>query len=303
MKRISNKEPLIKVGYLISYDYKYLFNSLPLVYPFADVIVLSLDKNRKTWSGNQFDIPELFFEQIKAFDTENKIKIYEDEFYLEGYDTPMELETRQRNLMSNFMQLGGWHLQIDVDEYPIDFKKIIDFLKSNKFLLKLKEYVCVNVLCEWITLYKYDEYGFYYVNPIVEKFYVATNNPNYNKARVVKGKNLVLNEYFIHQSWARSEAEIQQKVENWGHAKDFDTNLVLDNWKKLNKENYTEFINFHPLIPKTWTSVKFIEAKNIKEFIEKLSIESPKISFKLRKKLFKLRLQLLWFTFLKAIKK
>lgn len=48
---------------------------------------------------------------------------YKDDFYVTGF-SPMELETRQRNLIGEFMGKGGWHLTIDTYEYPYDFEKL-----------------------------------------------------------------------------------------------------------------------------------------------------------------------------------
>lgn len=114
-----NNKQNIKVGYLVSYDYQLMEYSLPTVYQCSDQIYLAIDKNRKTWRGNTYELPNTFFEWIKGVDKENKIHIYEDSFYFSNI-SPMELETRERNLLANFMGSGGWHIQIDVDEYFLD---------------------------------------------------------------------------------------------------------------------------------------------------------------------------------------
>ena len=67
----SNKN-MIKVGFLVSYDYQLLEYSLPIVYQYADEIYLAIDKERKTWSGNIFQLPDTFFECINRVDTVGK---------------------------------------------------------------------------------------------------------------------------------------------------------------------------------------------------------------------------------------
>ena len=67
---------MIKVGYLISYDYELLFNSIPTVYKEADEIFLAIDKDRRTWAGNNFSLPNTFFERIKELDTQKKNNIF-----------------------------------------------------------------------------------------------------------------------------------------------------------------------------------------------------------------------------------
>ena len=54
---------MIKVGYLISYDYELLFSSLPTVYDESDEIFLAIDKDRRTWAGNNFSLPSTFLKE------------------------------------------------------------------------------------------------------------------------------------------------------------------------------------------------------------------------------------------------
>lgn len=89
---------MIKVSYLVSYDYYMFLTSVSQLYDYVDQIVVSIDKDRKTWSGNNFEIPNSFFDEVKKFDKNNKIDFYFDTFYL-PHLTPMENETRQRNLV------------------------------------------------------------------------------------------------------------------------------------------------------------------------------------------------------------
>ena len=55
----------INVGILMSYDYECLKQSLPLIYENSDRIVLALDENYNTWSGNKFEVDPDFFDWIK----------------------------------------------------------------------------------------------------------------------------------------------------------------------------------------------------------------------------------------------
>lgn len=80
---------------------------------------------------------------------------------------------------------------------------------------------------------------------------------------------LITNFYFVHQSWARDESELQEKVNNWGHKNDFNQAKYFENWQNINRDNFTEIKNFHPVNPNEWESFEYIESKNIKEFIGK----------------------------------
>jgi len=77
---------MIKVGFLVAYDYRMLLHSIPLV----------------SWAGNRFTICSGFFEKIKAMDPDHKIEIYEDDFFVEGLD-PLALDTRERQMLSDRM--------------------------------------------------------------------------------------------------------------------------------------------------------------------------------------------------------
>ncbi|SDQ85261.1 hypothetical protein SAMN05421664_2845 [Chryseobacterium soldanellicola] len=266
---------MIKAGYLLSYDYSYIFTSVNQIYHEVDSIVISYDADHKTWAGNDVFIPESFFTDIKKIDSDNKITFYKDKFYVPGMQ-PMELETRQRNMMAEKLGLDGWHIQIDGDEYAYDFKKITQFLRNNSFLLKKPEKNPINFQVNFVTLFKQNEEGFFVITPFDEKCMLITNYPKYEYARLTnKGRTLPLDYYLIHQSWARDEEEIVEKINNWGHKNDFDTSKFLDLWKELNASNYSEFKDFHPIYKSLWKELSFFPSKNIDEFISLFSKKYP----------------------------
>lgn len=243
---------IIKVGFLISYDYDLLKQSLPMIYPYADEIFLAIDKDRKTWKGNAYQLPEIFFEWIREIDADNKIRIYEESFYLPNF-SPIFLETRERNLLARYMGESGWHIQIDADEYFLNFKEFVDNLKG------LKDCSPTIIYAEWVIIFKQDTTGIYYVNPS-ELFPVATNYPFYIYARKISQEaiKLKMNVKVIHQSWGRNEAELKFKLKNWGHADDIDWESYLYFWRSVNKDNYKEVKNFHPLSPSLWSDLKYV---------------------------------------------
>jgi hypothetical protein len=62
---------MIKVSYLVSYDYFMLLTSIRQLYEYVDKIVVAIDIDRKTWSGNTFEIPESFL-RLKSLIVETK---------------------------------------------------------------------------------------------------------------------------------------------------------------------------------------------------------------------------------------
>jgi hypothetical protein len=119
----------IKIIFLLAYDFELVKLSLPCVYNHADKILFSIDINRTSFAGNKYYFDENFINWIKEYDTESKITIYEDNFYQSNL-TVMECETRQRQMSADYLGEGGWTIQLDVDEYFINFKSFVTFLET-----------------------------------------------------------------------------------------------------------------------------------------------------------------------------
>ncbi|TGD82986.1 hypothetical protein [Hymenobacter wooponensis] len=255
----------IKVGFVVAYDWYLLEQSLPIVYEDADKICISIDKNRVGWSGKEFLFDEQGFRKlIKKLDYKNKIDVYEDVFYKPEL-TPIENDSRQRQLMAEHQGPGGWHVQLDADEYFVNFGKFAQWLRNSSFSYP------VNIICPSITLFKKLEKGFLAVE--AEKFAsseiigAATNKPAYKHARISDWFNVLVPYEIIHQSWARTSQEIEQKVRNWGHSNDFDINGYIEFWESLTEDNYRGFVNFHPIYPRNWPKLIFIEGDSINDIV------------------------------------
>jgi len=238
---------IIKAGYLISYDYKYVKTSLPRIYPDVDEIFFAVDVNGKTWSGEDLEISNDFWDWVKEFDADHKITIYRDEFYRAGL-TPMECDTRERNMLGMKMGEADWYIQIDSDEYFVDFATFIN---------KLKEYAAdipTSVYCSVATLFKQLSDGFLLIDESFETLSFATNHPVYDLARnnTSGNQHVYWDDLVLHQSWARSSKEIALKLANWSHKNDFNTESFYKLWTAIDEYNYYCLADFHPLNPKTW---------------------------------------------------
>ena len=278
-------EKIIKIGFCAAYDWVLLKNSIPRVYDQADIICISIDKNRKAWGGETYQFDEQSFREFVAgIDTQNKIDVYEDDFSLAALSA-MENDTRQRNLMSKRMGDGGWHIQIDSDEYFLDFENCTAKLKSINHHPTGEEKP-LNVCAFCVPLIKKLPTGFLYVDfqdKMPETLPFATTMPVYNRARLNGHFNIYVPEYVIHETWARSEEELWLKINNWGHASeelDMERNKLsyYNFWKALDSYNYQYVGNFHPAIPQTWPSLKFLMAQSVEEFINKFELPDLPLS-------------------------
>lgn len=260
---------MIKVSYLVSYDYAMLLTSVMQLYHYVDKIVIAIDSERKTWSGNAFYIPESFFEQVRKVDVKNKIEFYFDMFYLPEL-SPMENETRERNLALAKLG-GGWKIQLDVDEYVYEFQSIYKYLRKYWFLTLFPKLTPICLKGKLTTLYRELPEGFLYIEnneqfPFITNQSYNTHTRNNNKIR-----NFYTNINVIHQSWARSDAQILTKIKNWGHRDDFDTIGYFEFWRSLNSDNYRNYKNIHPLAPEVWNELYFLKSNNIDGFITEFS--------------------------------
>jgi hypothetical protein len=268
----------IKVGFCIAYDWYLLEHALPLIYADADQICLSIDRDRISWSGARYAFDEDGFRALlKRIDIDGKIKLLEDNYHLSDL-SPMANEVRQRNCIAEFQGKGGWHIQLDCDEYFYDFKGFVHYLRAFPQTGR-----ALNICCPWITLYKQVADGFLYVDPVdkkkIEYMQIATRCPVYEYGRRNGFFNVYTNFAIIHQSWARDRKEIQAKINNWGHALDFDKDRYFSFWDSLNSSTYKEASDFHFLQPAVWPKLSFVNGRSVPELMKNFgSVHFPSLS-------------------------
>ncbi|HEY3402699.1 MAG TPA: hypothetical protein VGK59_04875 [Ohtaekwangia sp.] len=269
-----DERSMIKVGFNVSYDWVLLKKSLPRIYAHADRICFSIDKNRKTWSGQSYAFDDhAFRDWLKQADPDNKVDVYEDDFSLPGLSA-MENDSRQRNMMAARMGKGGWHVQIDSDEYFLAFDEFIKALR-NIIPRPSGDEKALNVCPALLPLIKKVKTGYLFVDfktRLPEHAPFATNVPVYHAARRNGHFNVVVPSYVIHETWARSDDELWYKFSNWGHADEefaqMDRRTSYFNlWKSLDENNYQYLCDFHPGEPAAWPALGFCKAGSIEELM------------------------------------
>ena len=245
---------VIKVGILISYDYEFVKTLLPIIYDHIAEIYFAVDVDRLTWSGEKFEINEDFWAWVSEFDTGKKVTIYEDQFYVSGL-TAIQCDTRERNMLSEKMGPCDWYIQIDSDEYFVDFAAFISKLHS------FEANGPTTIACNVATLYKEVDGGFLVVAESNEILNFATNNPVYDAARNNDSGNVLVHwdDLVLHQSWARTPEDIYLKLHNWSHKDDFPVQSFYNLWKAIDKYNAYALADFHPLLGPTWRKLRFIQ--------------------------------------------
>lgn len=263
-------EGKIQVGYLVSYDYELLKNSIPTVYSESDTVFLAIDSNRKTWKGQTIEIKEDFFKWIEDFDTQKKIVIYEEEFYIQGL-TAMECEIRERKMLAHKMGIGNWLIQLDSDEYFYDFRKFVSFLKTKNHLLINPENKIVQICGFKINLYKYVDEGVLYVDKL-DKFMIATNYPNYKIGRHAKCRSIYTDSVALHDCLSRSREDLVQKIENWGHNDEINKNEFMNKWDSVSISNYKQIRGFFYLDPMHWKTLEFMKGNSLQELLSNFKL-------------------------------
>lgn len=272
-------ESLIKVGICVAYDWALLKNSLPRIYRDADVICLGLDKDRHAWSCEPYPFDnQNFFQFIESIDVEKKIIVYEDDFSIPSLDKRANCN-RHRTLIAEKLGQGGWHIQIDADEYFIDFAGYVKYLKRFNPDPKPNQ-KAINICCPFIPLIKKVTGGYLMVdfrNSLPEIIPMATNRPDYQRARQNGHFNHLAPFFVIHDTWSRSEEELWYKINNWGHAseelKEESGRISYFNlWKSLDRQNCRYVSNFHPIKPEVWPALSFSDGNNLEDFLQKLEL-------------------------------
>jgi hypothetical protein len=260
---------LVKVGMCVAYDWHLLEFALPAIYAEADLILLSIDRDRVSWANQKFSMnDEKFYSFVKNFDPVGKIRILEENFH--PYESPMQNEVYQRNRMAEIMGKDGWHVQLDCDEYFLDFASFVSFLRGRGEGPSRP----VNICCPLITLYKKVDDGFLYVRstPASREYLpTATRHPEYEYGRRNGHFNIYTNFIILHQSWARTDEEVLQKLANWGHKNDFDGGKYFQLWKSTTKSNFEQLKDFHPMEAWRWPGLGLIQGESVAYAIRSIS--------------------------------
>jgi len=263
----------IQVGFLMSYDYELLKKSIPPVYALADTIFLAMDHKKRTWSGNYFEVDPSFYQWLAEFDSDKKITIYEDNFYVPDI-TGIQNDTRERYMLALKMGIGNWLVQVDSDEIFIDFEKFVRRLRKYDSYLDNPDQHPIQLAGFHINVYKYLDDGLLYIDEPT-KLMLATNWPNYKVAKNTRERIIYADDFILHEGLARTEEELLLKLDNWSHKHEMNPNF-LEKWRNANKDNYREITDVFYLEPEIWKSLAYLPSKSLTE-LKKLVAEAPNL--------------------------
>lgn len=237
----------------IAYDYKYAIISILSYYQIADEIILAIDKDRISWANKKYEFDnEFFLNKLQIIDVDQKITLFQDNFHL--YE-PLKNDTYERNKISIVCKKDNYIVGIDSDEILLNPQEFYEWMIVNN----PKEDIC----CHWFSVYKTFEDKCLITLPH-ETTVIGTNlRDKFRKCRFTLFKNIITPLKVLHFSWGRKRNEIEQKLLNWSHTYDFDTQKYLKIWDGVNLDNYKEKINLHPLnLKQWWQKLELVELNN-----------------------------------------
>ena len=266
---------------LISYDAnRFLANSIKTYYNYVDEIILGIDVNRTTWSGNPFKIDEeALWSELSQIDGDGKISIIEEDF--KKTDVAIENDNYERNFLKEQCS-HDWIFSFDADEELINAKSFF-----YDFCPLVENYIDkIDILMTWCTPYKYvrDEEGKEYTLMIANNdgspFFgetqgvVTSKNSTYTYARwtdrSAQGQNRLASPLVaLHWSLCRPKDELHEKIHNIGHSDIAEKDPFYQIWSKVTWDNFHELKNFKTsgLGEAQWPQLEPIPSEQVKNYI------------------------------------
>ena len=261
---------------LISYDAAYLPESISKYYNYVDEIILGLDKNRVTWSGNNFSFDEnKLWKDLGAIDGDSKISIVEEDF------VKSKVAIENDNYERNFLKAqctNDWIFSIDADEYLINAK---DFFYNYCPIVE-RYYNRADICMTWATPYKtIDDTTLVIANEDGTPFFgenqgmVTSKDSTFTYARwtdkSAAGHNRLLSPLVaLHWSLCRTKEDLHEKINNIGHSDLVENDPFYQIWDKVTMDNYEELHNFKSsgLGTAQWPILRAIKTEQVADYIE-----------------------------------
>jgi hypothetical protein len=259
---------------LISYDANYLPQSISRYYDYVDEIVLGLDKDRITWSGNSFTFNESeLWAALSKLDGDSKISIIEEDFHQSK--VAIENDNYERNFLKSHCE-NDWIISIDADEYLLNAK---DFFYN--YCPLVERYASKADICmTWAMPYKAigddilvianaDNSPFFGENQGV----MTHKNNTYTYARwtdvSATGANRLLSPLVaLHWSLCRPKEDLRQKIHNIGHSDLVEKDPFYQIWDGVTLNNYQELHNFKTsgLGGAQWPKLHKLKASDVESY-------------------------------------
>jgi len=266
---------------LISYDAnRFLAQSIKRYYNYVDEIVLGIDKDRITWSGNDFSIDEdTLWRELSQIDGEGKISIIEEDFHQSK--VAIENDNYERNFLKEQCS-HDWVFSFDADEMLVNAKNFfLDFCP-----LVEKYYNKTDLCMTWATPYKVVEdsegnsHTLVIANTDDSPFFgenqgfVTSKDSTFTYARwtdkSAAGENRLMSPLVaLHWSLCRPDKELHEKINNIGHSDLVEQDPFYQIWSQVTWDNYHELENFKTsgLGGSQWPTLFAVPSNQVESYI------------------------------------
>jgi hypothetical protein len=267
---------------LISYDAnRFLPQSIERYYEYVDEIVLGIDKDRITWSGNDFSIDEdALWKELQQIDGDGKISIIEEDFHQSK--VAIENDNYERNFLKEQCS-HDWIFSFDADEMLVNAK---DFFYEYCPLVERYRHKA-DILMTWATPYKVveDDEGnsqtLVIANEDGSPFFgenqgmVTSKDSTFTYARwtdkSASGHNRLMSPLVaLHWSLCRPDKELHEKIHNIGHSDLVEKDPFYQIWSQVTYDNYHELENFKTsgLGEQQWPRLEAIPSFHVEDYIK-----------------------------------
>jgi hypothetical protein len=257
---------------LISYDAHLLPKSIASYYDYVDEIVLGLDKDRISWSNNTFTFDEeSLWRELSAIDKDDKINVIEDNFHRSR--VPIENDTHERNFLKSKCE-HDWVFSFDADEILVNAEEFFMY-----FCPIVQDYKDVELLFTWFSMYKELDDSFLIIadenrNRLFKKdvqgFTANRDLSTFTYCRWTNSEKRILSPLAIeHYSFCRTDKELEDKINNFGHSSESKNDVFYEVQKKVNKLNYENLYNFKTTAGgEQWPTLRRVAKSELKKVLK-----------------------------------
>ena len=264
----------ISVISLISYDASFLPRSIASYYDYVDEIILGLDENRISWSGNKVSFDEdKLWDDLQKLDIQGKRTVIEDNFHRSS--NPVENDTHERNVLKEHCS-HDLVLSFDADEILVNAKEFfVDYLPL------IEDRTDVELMFTWYLLYKdipekngyliiSDETRQHIFKKDIQGFSANRKLHTYHYCRWTNAPKKLLSPLAIlHYSFCRTDKELDDKINNFTHSVESKVDPFYAVQRSVNYDNYKELLNFKTHgAGAQWPTLQFMSRDTMHEYLQ-----------------------------------
>lgn len=234
---------------LAAYDFRLLPASIASYHEAADEILVGLDADRVSWSGQPFECDRAELDAVLA--PFPKARVLEGNFHSSA--VAMENDSQERAFLASLAR-NEWVVEVDADE-SVDGAAVVAALADCPEGKQLYGF--------WSNVYKVIDDTALVVEPAIHTCPLATKSRSRKVARIT-GEPTYLSRTVkvLHFTTCRSEPALVQKLTNWSHSGDVRPGF-LDQWRGITLENYQDARNLHPFIPSRWPALRAVPVASL----------------------------------------